>query len=143
MNFVKNYYWILDRHVYPFQLPNNKEYTEVWNQWLYEDENRKKKLNQMIESEKSIVRSNNLKNKWLSLPEEVRNKISADYNERLRKIREETREKRTIHHDVMYHLVLNTLVHVMAWFCIEKMVGMMKGGVMKCQVSKKMHVIGK
>ena len=93
MNFVKNYYWILDSHVYPFQLPNNKEYTEVWNQWLYEDENRKKKLNQMIETEKSIVLHNNLKNKWLSLPEEVRNKISADYNERLRKIREETRER--------------------------------------------------
>ena len=63
MNFVKNYYWILDRHVYPFQLPNNKEYTETWNQWLYEDENRKKKLNQMIESKKSIILHNNLKNK--------------------------------------------------------------------------------
>ena len=93
MNFVKNYYWIIDKYVYPFQLPNNKEYTEKWNQWLYEDENRKKKLYQMIETEKSNILHNNLKNKWLSLPEEVRNKISADYNEMLRKVREQSRER--------------------------------------------------
>ena len=52
MNFVKNYYWSIDQHVFPFQLPNNNANMETWNDWLYEDENRKKNLNQLIESKK-------------------------------------------------------------------------------------------
>ena len=87
MFFFKNYYWCVNSTLYDSS--KEKSYEYKWRQWLIKDNIRIHNLKLIIEKSEKNYLKNQLKEKWDSFPQEIKEIIKKNYEDKTKpKIKE-------------------------------------------------------